>query len=114
VPGANQFDGVGKRRFAERVLRVEMRADDIQLIGPAQSGRNPAHRLAVSRTQTGVDDQRRSRADDDADIGDETDVEIRDHVHVVGHLADRGFADQRIGGRGLRRREGKRQDRTRP
>jgi hypothetical protein len=93
---ANDFRGRGKRGLAECVLGMDVRTHDVEVCILTHAIRGVKHGLAVARAQSGVDHQRRFGADDDADVRDEADVEIRDHVNVVGYLRDRAFLDQRV------------------
>ena len=62
-------------------------------------------RLAIPRPEARVHDERRLAPDDDADVRDEADVEIRNRPDVLGQLDGRVFPDQRAGRRLLHRRE---------
>src|SRR6185436_603529 len=71
------------------------------------------NRFAVSRTKSGVHDQGRLAADDDADVRDQADIEVGDGPHVIGELDGGVLADEWWRRRPARRRlRGYRRDPT--
>lgn len=84
-----------KRHAAQRVFRVVMRRRNIQLGVRAHLRDLSKDGLTVARSEARVDDHRRPRADDDADVGHQADVAVRNGVHVARYLDGRVLFDQR-------------------
>ena len=105
----------GERARAKRVLGVIMRRHHVDLRIAAHLLHLADDGFAVARTESGVHHQRGPAADDDADVGNEADVEIRNRPHVIRELDGGVLADQwwRRRGAGRRCLPGTRAD-TRP
>ena len=77
-------------------------------------------RLAVAPAEAGIDDQRRARADDDADVGDQGDVAVGNDVGVPASLTVGVLFDERVGrgaalsGRARRHQQARYDDRRKP
>jgi hypothetical protein len=91
----HELCGRRKRRAAQRMLRMVVRRRDVQLGVLAHLGDLTQDRLAVARSQPGVDNHRRAAADDDPDIGDHRHVAVRNRVDVLRHFDRRVFLDER-------------------
>src|SRR6266542_195609 len=85
-------------------LGVVVRGDDVYVGVHAHLLHLADDCVAVPRTQPGVDHERRLAADDDADVRDEADVEIRNCPDMLGELHRGVLPDERRGRGSLARR----------
>src|SRR5438445_12402620 len=74
---------------------MEMRGGEIKIGVLADLGEFTDNHLAISRSHSGIDDQRGAIPDDDADIGNEVHTPVRDHVDVLGYLGGLVFLYER-------------------
>ena len=95
--GADHAGAGWKRGRAEIMLWMEVCGCQIELGMRAHLAHLAHDHLAVLRAEAGVDDQRCARADDDADVRDQSHVAVGDDEGVGGHLRGDALPDERPG-----------------